>query len=170
MEILNKLGKRNFIVFIIIAAIALGAHWYFSPVQQVTRAGNHTLEVLGELGPKPFISYSDNDIDTFVALYPPVMQKAMKNDLLMKRQLVQKASDNEPISTDFADGSFKNYKIGQADVRGNDGTVVIVDKQSNRAIYQKRMKKINGDWYMDMGVPLDITAQDVEKYYNKFDR
>ena len=78
---------KKIIVAAVIIVIAFGGYEYFSPEKQITRAIDHSVEVMSEVVSKTPDEFTDSDIKKFASLYPE-----QKRPTIIKK--LEKARDN----------------------------------------------------------------------------
>ena len=134
-----------------IIVIAFGGYEYFSPERQITRAIDHSVEVMSEVVSKTPDEFTDSDIKKFAALYPE-----QKRPTIIKK--LEKARDNAAMHPNAKNAKnefllsvgadmLSGVKVKSVTVHGNSATVVLVNQNGAR-IGTQPMKKVDGNWYL----------------------
>ena len=79
---------KKIIAAAVIIVIAFGGYEYFSPEKQITRAIDHSVEVMSEVVSKTPDEFTDSDIKKFASLYPEQKRptpKSWKKRVIMPR-------------------------------------------------------------------------------------
>lgn len=142
---------KKIIAAAMIFVIAFGGYEYFSPERQITRAIDHSVEVMSEVVSKTPDEFTDSDIKKFAALYPE-----QKRPTIIKK--LEKARDNAAMHPNAKNAKnefllsvgadmLSGVKVKSVTVHGNSATVVLVNQNGAR-IGTQPMKKVDGNWYL----------------------
>ena len=142
---------KKIIAAAMIIVIAFGGYEYFSPERQITRAIDHSVEVMLEVVSKTPDEFTDSDIKKFAALYPE-----QKRPTIIKK--LEKARDNAAMHPNAKNAKnefllsvgadmLSGVKVKSVTVHGNSATVVLVNQNGAR-IGTQPMKKVDGNWYL----------------------
>lgn len=142
---------KKIIAAVVVVVIAFGCYEYFSPEKQITRAIDHSIEVMSEVVSKTPDEFTDSDIKKFASLYPeqkrPTITKGLEKarDNALKHPNARNAK-NELLLSVSAD-MLSGVKVKSVTVHGNSATVVLVNQNGAR-IGTQPMKKVDGNWYL----------------------
>ena len=142
---------KKIIAATVIIVIAFGGYEYFSPERQITRAIDHSVEVMSEVVSKTPDEFTDSDIKKFASLYPE-----QKRPTIIKK--LEKARDNAAMHPNAKNAKnefllsvgadmLSGVKVKSVTVHGNSATVVLVNQNGAR-IGTQPMKKVDGNWYL----------------------
>ena len=142
---------KKIIAAAVIIVIAFGGYEYFSPEKQITRAIDHSVEVMSEVVSKTPDEFTDSDIKKFASLYPE-----QKRPTIIKK--LEKARDNAAMHPNAKNAKnefllsvgadmLSGVKVKSVTVHGNSATVVLVNQNGAR-IGTQPMKKVDGNWYL----------------------
>ena len=142
---------KKIIAAAMIFVIAFGGYEYFSPERQITRAIDHSVEVMSEVVSKTPDEFTDSDIKKFASLYPE-----QKRPTIIKK--LEKARDNAAMHPNAKNAKnefllsvgadmLSGVKVKSVTVHGNSATVVLVNQNGAR-IGTQPMKKVDGNWYL----------------------
>lgn len=142
---------KKIIAAAMIIVIAFGGYEYFSPERQITRAIDHSVEVMSEVISKTPDEFTDSDIKKFASLYPE-----QKRPTIIKK--LEKARDNAAMHPNAKNAKnefllsvgadmLSGVKVKSVTVHGNSATVVLVNQNGAR-IGTQPMKKVDGNWYL----------------------
>lgn len=142
---------KKIIAVIVVILIAFGCYEYFSPEKQITRAVDHSVEVMSEVISKTPDEYTDSDIEKFASLYPEQKRATITKALEKARDKALKHPNAGKSANEFFLGvgadMLSGVKVKSVSVHGNSATVVLVNQNGAR-IGTQPMKKVDGNWYL----------------------